>query len=171
MIPEILLYEEGRILVTAAAYGIPELKAIIDKYEMNAEPYLLYVRQLSHPNSPYINTDVNELKETAVYDVIQTAGDFDIDDELLEPAIERLKGFYETELLLLSKELGQELKRFREALRDTPLVISGEDANFRERMALMKDINKIADSYSNVKEKATKELEVKMKGKNELGEY
>src|SRR6478609_1290625 len=105
MLPRILEYEDGRVLVTLEAYSIPEVKVFLDKYDMQAEPYLAYIHLMSSPISPYANTPMEERQETISYDVIQTYGDFDIDDDLIEPAIAKLKSLYQTPMILLAEEL------------------------------------------------------------------
>lgn len=72
MIPKILEYEDGRVKVTAEAFGIPEIKDILDKYDLKAEPYLMYVYYMSAPDSPFVNIPAEEKVETAVYDVQTT---------------------------------------------------------------------------------------------------
>src|SRR5689334_1380984 len=139
MIPEIIEYEDGRIKVTAAAYTIPETKALIDKYEGNVEPYLGYVRALSHPMSPYIHMATEDKIESARYDMEVTLGEFDYTEPLLEPAIKRLQGFYETEVTLMADEMGQELHRLRTYLRTTPI----SEKNMRDRMAYTEKIDRI----------------------------
>lgn len=74
MIPKILEYEDGRIKVTPQAFAIPEIKAILDKYDMKAEPYLMYVYNMSAPDSPYRNIPDEEKVESIVYDVQSTCG-------------------------------------------------------------------------------------------------
>ena len=167
ILPRILDYEDGRLKVTAEAFSIPEIKAILDKHDTEAEPYLMYIHLLTWPESPHINADEDEKKEIIIFDVTSTIGDFDIDDELLEPAVERLKGMYYSPLKLLAMEMDQELHRHRNYLKNTP--VTGD--NMKDRMGWLKEIDKISTSYLKVKEQADKELEVKLRGDHEMGEY
>jgi hypothetical protein len=170
MIPKILEYEEDRIKVTAQAYAIPEIKDIIDKYDMGAEPYLMFVYAMSAVDSPYINIPEEEKVESIVYDISYTLGQFDYEEELLTIAIDKLKSLYSSPIVLLANELEQELHRLRKYLRDTP-VVGGSEGNFRERMSLMEKIDKIANSYQKVRKQADEELKVATKGDHEIGEY
>lgn len=170
MIPQILEYEDGRVRITASAYAIPELKALIDKYDNKAEPYLQYVWANTSPVSAYINTPAEEKKETIIYDIRETLGEFDWECELLKYAIEKLKDLYQTPNMKLAQELGQELLRITNLLQTEPLTM-GDGGNFRERMALMEKIDKISSNYTKVKAEADKEMGAATKGDHELGEY
>lgn len=167
MIPKILEYEDERIKITAEAYSIPEVKAIIDRYELGAEPYLAYVHLMTVPNSPYKNLPEEERKEQIIFDVNDSHGNFDPDDDLLETAVNKCKSLYESPAIQMANELEEELHRFRKLLRDTPLT--GD--NFKDRKDYMKDVDKILTTYSKVKKQADEELDIKMKGKSQLGEY
>lgn len=167
MLPRILEFVDNRVTVTAEAYGIPEIKAILDKYDMNAEPYLAYCCAHGNIDSPYINEDERDKDDTIRCDLMQVYGEFDADDELLKPAIERLRGFYESAIFLTLKEMEQELHRFRTYLRDNPLTAD----TMKDRQMFMRDIDKITSSYAKVKKQAQDEIEDKMRGDHELGEY
>lgn len=170
MSPKILEYEDGRVKVTAEAFAIPELRAILDKYDMNAEPYLAYVHAMSAVDSPYVNVPRDEKLETAVYDIQATLGEFDFEDEILQFAIDKLKSLYLSPMVALAEELGEELHRFREILKNEPITM-GEGGNFKDRKDLMKEIGRIATEYAKVREQADKELRVATKGDHEVGEY
>jgi|SRR5688500_1873695 len=167
MIPKILEYEDGLLKVTAEAYCIPELKEILDKHGDKADPYLAYVHLRTYPTSAYKNMLDSEAHEQATFDVINTVGDFDPEDELLEPAIVRLNSMFHSALGLTVLQMEQELHKLRIFLKFSDWT---ED-NMRERTAVMQNIDKISTAYGKVKEQADKELEIKMRGKSQSGEY
>lgn len=167
MLPKIIDYEDGRVKVTVEAYTIPQLKALIDKYDMDVEPYLAYVHLMCYPTSPYRNLPREEKKEEVVYNIQDTIGDFDPEEELLGPALEKMEEYCSTPLSLTVDELEQELHRLRMYMRTNPIT----DENLRARTAYMKDIDNVASAYAKVKEQADKELEIKMRGKSQLGDY
>lgn len=167
MIPKILEFDGERLVVTEGAYGIPEVKAILDKYDMKAEPYLMYVRQMSSPESPYLNRPEEEVREEVIYDVINSVGDFDIDEPLLESAIQKLKSLWESPLVLMAKEMDEELHRLRIYLRTTPVT----SENMKERTAFMQNVQKIMKGYLETREEAKKEVAVQLRGENDMGEY
>lgn len=171
MIPRILEYEDGRVKVTAEAYGLPELKAILDKYDMKAEPYLAYVAAMSAPDSPYIRIPIAERQESALYDIQTTMGEFDWEDPLVEPAIEKIRSMYVSAIVLMAEELEEEMHRWRKLLRDTPPSLTEESDAMRHRMTIMANIDKYAANVAKVREQADREISTKMKGKAEMGEY
>ena len=142
MTPKILDYEQGRITVTAEAYMIPELKALIDKYETQVEPYLGYVHLMTWMYSPYRNADINEKEEQVIYDVINTIGDFDIDEPLLKPALAKLTELNTTALTLFFLEVEQELHRMRIYLKNTP-ISGGKEGDLSERFRILKEAGAI----------------------------
>lgn len=170
MLARILEYDGNRVRVTAEAYTIPEIKAILDKHDMNADPYIKYVADMSYPDSPYKNIPKDERAEASIFDIKDTLGDFDHEDELIEPAIARLRSLWESALTLLADELEEELHRWRNYLRDTPLA-GGVDGNMKDRLSLMQNIEKIAAAARNIRKQADDEIGPKLKGGNEMGEY
>lgn len=166
MTPRILEFEDNRVKVTAQAYAIPEIKAILDKYT-NAEPYLSYIHAMTALDSPYCNIPLEEKSDAILYDVKETIGEFDEDDPILEEAIEKLRGLYLTPNMALALELGEELHRFRRWLRDN--AISEDNMGYRQ--SIMKDIDKYSANYIKVKTEAEKELKVATKGDHEIGGY
>lgn len=167
MTPRILEYEDGRVKVTAEAYTIAEIKALIDKYDMKAEPYLSYVYSMTSPNSAYTYIPSGEKSEAIIYDIQATLGDFDYNDPLISNAIEKLNSLYTSPMMLMAMELSDELHRLRIWLKTNPI---SED-NLPMRQSILKDIDKYATSYLKVKDQAEKELKVATKGDHELGEY
>jgi hypothetical protein len=170
MIPHILEHEDGRVKVTAEAFAIPEIKALLDKYDMKAEPYLSYVYAMAAPDSPYCNIPNEEKVESVVYDIKATLGEFDYEDELVEVAIEKLRRLYASPEVLLAEELAEELHRLRKYLRDTPIQ-DGAEGNLSDRRAILKEIAQYATNYAKVRKQADDQLRVATKGDHEVGGY
>lgn len=170
MLPRILEYEDNRVKVTPEAFTIPEIKAILDKYDMEAEPYLSYVTGLSYPDSPYRHIPKEERAEAIIYDIKETIGDFDEDDPLIQPAVDRLRSLWESPQTLLADEMEEELHRWRKYLKDTPLI-GGMDGNMKDRLAFIDKVEKISAAAANIRKIADDEIGPKMKGTAELGEY
>lgn len=167
MIPKILELEEGRIKITENAFMMPELKAIIDKYDMKAEPYLAYVHFMTHPESSYINIEESEKKETIIYDVIQTQGDFDIDEPLLEKAINKLDDLYMTRTRKYFRSVSKLMDKVG-MYADTANV---SDENLADVNRTLKDVGATMKSFKEAEKQIDEELKTKMKGKNILGDY
>lgn len=167
MSPKILEYEDKRVKVTAQAYAIPEIKAILDKYDLNAEPYLHYIHGMTAPDSPYINIPEEDRSEGIIYDIQHTYGDFQYEDPIVRDAIDRMKSMYTSSMMLLALELSEEIHRLRKYLRDTPLC----EENLPMRQSVLKDIDKYATTFLKVKDQAEKELKANTKGDHEIGDY
>lgn len=167
MLPQILELVDGRIVVTANAWGIPELKAIMDKHEPNAEPYLHYVHAHTHPQSAYINIPPQEKEEMIQYDLIITYGNFDTADELLHPAMQRMNIFYYTPLRRYVDELEKELGRQTTYISTTPL--SADDLKIRQDM--LKSAGTLIKSYKTMQKEADEELQQKLRGSAKTGRY
>lgn len=171
MLPRILEYEDGRVKVTPEAYTIPEIHSLIVKHgDDGVEPYLAYVSHLSYPDSPYKNLPEAERPEAALYDVKETLGEFDEDDELIEPAIKRLRGLWESAQTQMADEMEEELHRWRKYLRETPFI-GGMEGNLRDRLAFTDKVEKISAAAANIRKVADSEISTRMKGNNEMGEY
>jgi hypothetical protein len=170
MTPRILEYEDGRIKVTAEAYMIPELKALIDKYDMDAEPYLAYAHLMSAVDSPYINYEYEERNETVIYDIINTIGDFDTDEPLLIPAVEKLQKMFSSAVRDFFDELKEELHRLRRYLKENPIQ-DGKEGNLTERIRIIEKVGIILANYKKAEAQADDELKMATRGDQETGMY
>jgi hypothetical protein len=172
MIPKILEYDptDFRISVTAEAFAIPELKVILDKHELQAEPYLMYVHLMTAPDSPYINLPIDEKAETVIYDVINSLGDFDPFDDLLKPAVAKLDSLYTSPLVRHYKGLKILLDKFTQYAIDKE-IIEGKDGNMPELQRLLKEAGINMKSFKEIEKQVDEELKTKMKGKTQLGDY
>lgn len=172
MIPRILEYEDGRIVVTAEAYSIPEIKAILDKYELKADPYLAYIHLITSPNSPYVNLseEDDEKNSTVIYDVIQTHGDFDIDDKLIRPAIQRLEKLYTSPTKVFYDGLKESILRMGKILKNEPITF-GKDGSVSDIRAMQEKGAMTIRNFKDIEKQVDEELTTKMRGKNILGDY
>ena len=170
MIPRILEYEEGRINITENAYLIPEVKVFIDKYGDKAEPYLAYVHLMTAPDSPFTNVEEQEKHETVVYDVIQTTGEFDIEEPLLAEAVEKFRKLYTSTTKNYYDSLKISIDKMSEYLRDKPIT-EGKDGNLSEIIRIHKEGASTIRNFKDIEKQVDEELKTKMRGKNTLGEY
>lgn len=168
MIPRILEYEDGRVKITPEAFMIPEVGAIIEKYgDSNAEAYLGYIYMMSYPDTPYNFLPIQERKEAALFDVKATMGAFDEEDELLEPAIERLQSLWKSHATRAAETMEEEMLKWMKYLDETPT--GGEE--MENRFKITDKFEKLSLSAANLRKLADDEVKAKMKGANELGEY
>lgn len=169
--PQIFIYENGKIFITPESMFIPEVKNIVDKYgEKDAIPYLGYCHLYTWTMSPYRNYDELEKKDIVIYDVINTMGDFDIDEPLLDPLIEKLKELNTTALGLFFLEIEQEIHRMRNYLKNNP-ISGGKEGDLSDRFRILKEAGSITASYNKTKIAAEEELKIKGRGKAKIGDY
>lgn len=169
---KILEYENGRVIIGLHSRLIKETNDIILKFgEDGCEPYLAYVYLMTAYDSPFANLDnETERAEAVIFEVHATVGEIDPTEELLQPAVDKVKQLLETPMSGLAEELENELHRIRKYLKYTPLA-DGEGGNFKDRMGLMKEIEKISSSFAKVKKQAEEEIKTKLRGSAELGDY
>lgn len=168
MIPRILDYVDGQVVVTVEARMIPELNALIKKYgDDGCLPYMNYVAGLTHPESAYINLSEDEAKENVIYDTIHTLGDFNVDEPLLKPAVTRLRQVFYTRT-----------KRYYEGickLMDKAIIYSENaevtDENLADINKMLKEVGATMRSFKDAEKQIDDELKTKMKGKSVLGDY
>lgn len=167
MIPRILEYEEGMVKLTPEALLIPETNRIIAKHgDEGCIVYLSYVYLMAYPDTPYKNLPKEDRRESALADVKETLGDFDEEDELIEPAINRLRSLWESHSSMAADEMEEEVHRWRNYLRDTPM-----GGDMKDRLVIVDKFEKTVASAANLRKQADNELSLKMKGSNEMGEY
>lgn len=168
MTPKIFDYEEGQILLTPECLMIPEVKKIIDKYgENDCKPYLAFAHLMTWINSPYRNYDVDEKKDLVVFDVLNTVGEFDPEDPLLDPCIEKLSEMNTTPLTLFFMDIEQELHRMRKYLGNNEISSENIDTRFR----ILKEAGTVTASYNKTKAAAEDEAKIKGRGKAQIGDY
>lgn len=172
MIPRILEYNTltNKVDITPEAYTIPEIHALIEKYESDVYPYLSYISSLAYPDSQYKNIPADLRPEAALFDIKESIGDFDEEEDMIEPAVQRLRSLWESPQTQLADELEEELHRWRKWLKDTPFT-SGLDGSVKDRLSFVKEVEKISAAAANVRRLADDEIGTKMKGSNEMGEY
>lgn len=166
MSPKILEYYEGRITVTENAYLISEIKALLDKYK-DAEPYLAYIHLMTAPDSPFMGLPDEEKEESIIYEITQTLGEFDITDDLLEPALEKFTKFYTSKAQNYYVALGLLMDKVAKYARNAEI----SDENLTEVNKMMREAGATLRSYKEVEKQVDEEMKTKMRGKSTLGEY
>lgn len=152
--------ENGRLTLTAHAYMVEEVKDILDKYELDAEPYIAYCDLMSNFTSPFRNYPEIEKRELAIREVHVNIGAFDEDEPLLPRCVERLKEIYSSPLVRFYEELEEELSRLIYYMKTTP--ITSDD--YAQRAKLIENAGKLAASYAATKKQIDEELKANTKG-------
>lgn len=161
--------EEGKIKINENCLLIPELKAIVDEYE-DPIPALAYVYFLTDPESPYHNLSEEE-KKTSISDDV--GGDFGFEDEAIENAITKLKKLYETpvqEYYEGQKNAMHMMGRFLKNLSETSIEY-GKDGNLSEIFRMQQNAGKVMESFLKLDKLWKEQVQQKLRGNSELGEY
>ena len=170
MIPKILDYIDGEIVITPEAYIVKELNDIINKHGKDAPSYLAYVHLMTWPESPYINLPEDEISDTITYDVIQATGDFEVEDELIQPALERLSKLWDTEAKRYYRALKVGMRKTSQ-LMESEEATSGKDGNLSEFNRMIREAGSTLKSFKEVEKIIDEEIKTKMRGKSTLGDY
>lgn len=172
MIPKILEYIDGRIHITPEAFIIKELNDIILKFgEKEAEPYLAYVHLMTWPDSPYIYLPEEEISDTVIFDITQTIGLFNEEDELIAPAIERLRKQWDSKAKRYYDSIGIGMDKVAKHLATVEVTSGGKDSNLSEINRMIKEAGATFKSYKEVEKQVDEEIKIKMRGKSSLGDY
>jgi hypothetical protein len=171
MIPKILEYIDGHIVITPEAAIIKELNDLINKHgNPGAEPYLAFAHLKTHPESPYANLPYDEIDDTITFDIIQSIGDFDIDEPLLRPAIERLLRHWDTADRRYYESLKIGMDKTSRVMRDEEIT-TGRDGNYDSIQRSIRDAGATLKSFKTVEKIVDEDTKAKMKGKSVLGDY
>lgn len=161
--------DEGKIKVNENCLLIPELKAIVDTYE-NPIPALSYVYYMTSPDSPYHNLSQEDKINVISEDV---GGDFGFDDTVIENALEKLHKLYETpiqEYYEGQKNAMHMMGRFLKNLTENSIE-HGKDGNLSEIFRMQKEAGKVMESFLKLDKLWKEQVQDKLRGNAELGEY
>ena len=170
MIPSLLEYEEGIVKITANAFSIPEVNAIIKKFPKNSESYLQYLYCKTSPDSPYVNIPEDERDEIILFDIQETLGDFNSEEPLLVPALEKLELLYTSTAKRYRDSLKVSIDKMSLYLRDQPIV-AGKDGNLSEIIRIHKEGAATIRNFKDIEKQVDEEIAIKMKGDQEMGMY
>ena len=161
--------EEGKLKINDNCLLIPELKAIIDVYD-DCIPALAYCHYMTSPNSPYNNLPDGEKQGFISIDV---GGDFGFDDEVILNSLTKLRKLYETPIQQLydgSKNSLQVIGTYLNQLTTSALT-TGKDGNLDTIFRMQKEIGRMAENFMKVEKLWTEQIQQKLRGNAELGEY
>lgn len=158
--------ENGTVKLTEHCYLIKELKALIDKYE-DYMPVIKYVYLLTAPDSPFANMREDEKLE-AISD--EVGGDFTLDDEEIDAAIQKLNKLYETPITRIYNGLIKSIDGMAHYLANTTIE-PGRDGNDRAIDAIQNNMSKKIESLRKLEKMKDEEQKTNMRGKAQMGEY
>jgi hypothetical protein len=92
MIPKFFDIANNRVVLNHNCLSIPELKALVDKYE-DPLPAFNYIHYMVDPQSPYANLSDELREETLLKDF---PGEYTLEDEEMIAALDKIKMLYIT---------------------------------------------------------------------------
>lgn len=146
---------------------VPELKALIDKYDYDPIPVLTFVYFMTVPDSPYAYLPEDE-KEAYILDNV--GGDFTLDDELVIAAVKKLTELYETPTARVYEAAKINLERMIKDMKEKELTY-GKDGTADHMYKLQKDLAKIMENFKKLEKMKEEEQKVALRGKAKAGFY
>jgi hypothetical protein len=162
--------EAGKLILNENCLLIPELKAIVDLYQEDPVPALTYIYFMTSPESPYHNLSQDEKEEILLADI---DGDFDHEDELVDVAIAKCKKLYETPVQYYyegQKNAMHVVGKYLTNLTESS-ISSGRDGNLSEIRNMQKEAGKTMESFLKLEKLWKEQVQQKLRGMAELGEY
>lgn len=162
-------YIDGKLILNDIVERIPWLRAVKENYPDDPIPAFSYIDFMTAPDSAYTN-----LAEKRIERILEdVGGDFDTEDPVIEEAISKLMDHYETPLTQLydgSKNTAQVMGKYLKGLTENSIEY-GKDGNLDSIFRMLKEIGKVAESYLKVEKLWTEQVQQKLRGNAELGEY
>ncbi len=169
MIPRIFeVTEDQRLKISPECFIIPELYAIIEEYELNAEPYLIHAYYSTAPDSIYINYPHTQREDAITADIIQRYGEYNYDAPVLKEAVERLKEIFTTRTARYYESIGRSIDNMCNFLDNTEIA-QGKEGNLAEIHRIQKEAGNTIKSYKELEKVRENEIKESMRGSGELG--
>lgn len=159
--------EEGAVKINENCYLIPELKAIIDKYE-DPVPALAYVYFMVAPDSPYANLEKDEKAEIVNNDV---GGDFSLEDDEIEAAMIKCEQLMFTRVQRIHRAAGINLDRMAKDLEEQEITHGQRDGNADTFLRIQKELPRLMENYRKLEKMAEEEQQTKLRGTAQSGMY
>lgn len=153
MIPEFFDIQNGKVVINHNCLSIPELKAIVDKYE-NPLPAFNFLYYKFDPKSPYANIPEDDKDDIIIIDF---PGDYTLEDPEMIAAMTKLELMYITptyRYYLDNKILLEKLGKFA---REQPIT-SGRDGNFGGMQSQIKGVGKTTQEFKQLEKIVQQEL-------------
>lgn len=134
--------ENDRVVVSPNVLLVPEFRRLVEKYK-DPIPALTYVRQMTHPSSPYRNSPEADKPELIARDI---QGEYSLDDPELILAVSKAEEFYLTPTRRFYFDAKVGLERMGTYLRTT-IINSGRDGNDTTYLSFLKSVGKITAEF------------------------
>ena len=155
------------VIPTEHRHTIKWLKAIIDEYPDNHLNVLAYIFYMTCPNqeNPYFNLP-EEIREDNIEEDIEI--NFDTEDEIIQTALKKAEGLYETPSVRAYKGISKMLDNLSDYMGETKIV-HGRDGNISALVQAAKNFQAIRESFKGVAKDLEAEQQAHVRGNQSLG--
>jgi hypothetical protein len=159
--------EKKKLHISEHTLLVPELKALIDKYESDPMPVLTFVYFMTVPDSPYGYLPEDEKEAYILADV---GGNFTVEDEIVDAAIQKLIKLYETPTARIYRSAKINLDNMVRDL-ETKSITYGKEGTAEHMLKIQMNLAKIMDNLKKLEKMKEEEEKVAMRGKAKQGFY
>lgn len=157
--------ENGIVIPSVHCNIIPEFKAVIDKYKDESTKvlaYLFYTTYIGSEN-PYSNYPKYEREEVVKKDMCYKVKE----DSIIANAREKMEKMYETPTMRFYKAFTNSLDKLSSYL-DNSSVSDGRDGNLDDIMKIMKEYEKLRQSFKSIRNDLKEEETANVRGDIEI---
>ena len=157
--------DNGVVIPTVHCSIIPELKAVIDKYKDRSATifaYIFYTTYIGNDN-PYSNYEEDAREQIVKKDLKLDK----TDDKVILEAKKKIAKMYETPTMRFYIATKKTLDKLTDYL-DKTTITDGRDGNLDDVMKIMKDYDKIRQTFKNISNDLLEEQEMRTRGDIEL---
>lgn len=144
----------GKVVINEECLTIPELKAVVEKYE-NPIPALCYLYYMFDPSSSYSNNTFDEKEEAILKDY---PGEYTTEDEVIIKASEKLQKLYITPTMRFYLDNKILLERVGKFARNSE-ISSGRDGNINSFQMQLKSLGKTIEEFKKLELIVQQELD------------
>ena len=164
MIPKIIKYENGNVVLDEEVMSISFLATIVKKRKDHLD-ILKYIYFMTKPDGPYCNVPEADKPAMIIKDI---GGKFDPSDSLILEAIDRMENDFmksPTRRFFISAKIG--LEKAGDFLRNEE-IRTGRDGNDKAYLGILKDVAKINRDFKVVEKDYQEEVRT-LRGDQEAG--
>ena len=161
---EIFEIEDGKVRVNTNCLVIPELKAVVDKYD---EPLsaLNFIYNMTSPKSPFSNLPESEKEEVILMDF---PGDYSPEDPEIRLAILKMQKLFLTPTRRFFLNAKKGLETLGEYLA-TASITEGKDSNFSSFNMALSRVGKTIEEFKKLEKIYEEETESAIRGGHSVG--
>jgi len=158
---------DGKLVITDQCLRIPQLKAVYDS-QKDPIPAFNYIDWMTAPDSPYSRLPEEEKLQMISEDA---GGDFEVDDELITAAIDKLNALYVTPTKRYYEAVKKSLDITSEQLSNITQITYGKDGNAEMIDKMQMNAGKKIEAFKKLEKITEEEIKVVLRGKAQSGMY